>query len=90
MDQIQKILVEAGRKDLAQEYYTKISKQSAHRFDLIDIIFKALGIEKIPNVTDKAFLDAHPNLKDVLGEAQRELDKVNWTQLKNVLSSKKV
>jgi len=88
MDQIQKELIKAGHKDLAQEYYKRITKQSAHRFNLLDLIFETLGIEKIPNVTDQALLSAHPNLKNVLNEAQRELDKINWNQVKSILAKK--
>jgi len=64
MDEIQKILIQAGRKDLAQEYYNKISSEGEEGMAL-NYAMKEL-IESIKNVKNpKGWAEKHSNPRNV-------------------------
>ena len=66
MDEIQKILVNAGRKDLAQKYYQKISKTAAIKgLNVLDKIVKKINVakKKAENVTD--YLEKEMKLRNI-------------------------
>ena len=85
MDKIQKVLVKAGRKDLAQEYYLKVARK---RFDLIDLILDKVGLGGgASKVKQKALYNAFPKLEVLVRDTQKQLDAINWSQAKEVLQA---
>jgi hypothetical protein len=64
MDKIQKILIETGHKDLAQEYYKKVASDSASK--IAEILNKEKGQKYAANwtgATDKAIVKKATEIK---------------------------
>jgi hypothetical protein len=75
MDQIQKVLIKTGRKDLAQKYYENVMKKADVTKDLKKTIIKKLqdAVRKI-SVTNNAekILNLSSNTVNELEELVRE------------------
>jgi predicted kinase len=62
MDEIQKVLIKSGRKDLAQEYHNKISqiKMEASLKDILNKIKKILeaeNVEELPKTFQQRLIE---------------------------------
>lgn len=81
MDKIQKILIKAGRKDLAQEYFKKIAGKYDEQKRIIEKALKPIKVDKIEGNDQvlTVYLSGNPFLdKKKIKGLTKELGMADW------------
>jgi len=89
MDNIQKELIKAGRKDLAQEYYRKVAAYDSENFELASTLHNLTPVNYLMSgqeKTRKALDDLKINQKSYYDNLKQKI--AQWTrEYKNVMKT---